>query len=74
MAAPAPTGGAAAIFHSDFEDLQKMAEQEGANGAGDQAAGAADTLPQVGVIAQYVKDLSFVAGIAHLNRNPFALM
>ena len=36
-----------------------MAEQEGANGAGDQAAGAADTLPQVGVIAQYVKDLSF---------------
>jgi preprotein translocase subunit SecB len=59
VAAPAPTGGAAAIFHSDFEDLQKMAEQEGANGAGDQAAGAADTLPQVGVIAQYVKDLSF---------------
>jgi len=39
-----------------------MAEQEGANGAngaGEQAAGAADNLPQVGVIAQYVKDLSF---------------
>ncbi len=36
-----------------------MAEQEGANGAGEQPAGAADTLPQVGVIAQYVKDLSF---------------
>ena len=36
-----------------------MAEQEGANGAGEQPAGAADNLPQVGVIAQYVKDLSF---------------
>ena len=36
-----------------------MAEQQGANGAGEQAAGAADNLPQVGVIAQYVKDLSF---------------
>jgi preprotein translocase subunit SecB len=36
-----------------------MAEQEGANGAGDQAAGEGGILPQVGVIAQYVKDLSF---------------
>ena len=36
-----------------------MAEQEGANGAGEQPAGGSDTLPQVGVIAQYVKDLSF---------------
>ena len=36
-----------------------MAEQDGANGAGEQAAGPADNLPQVGVIAQYVKDLSF---------------
>ena len=36
-----------------------MAEQEGANGAGDQAVGEGGTLPQVGVIAQYVKDLSF---------------
>lgn len=39
-----------------------MAEEEGANGAdaGDeQAIGAADTMPQVGVLAQYVKDLSF---------------
>lgn len=36
-----------------------MAEQQGANGAGDQPAGTADTLPQVGVIAQYVKDMSF---------------
>lgn len=36
-----------------------MAEQDGSNGAIEQAAGAADNLPQVGVIAQYVKDLSF---------------
>jgi preprotein translocase subunit SecB len=37
-----------------------MAEEEGANGADDLApAAGADTLPQVGVIAQYVKDLSF---------------
>jgi preprotein translocase subunit SecB len=36
-----------------------MAEQDGANGAGEQATGAADGAPQVGVIAQYVKDLSF---------------
>ena len=36
-----------------------MAEQDGANGAGDQALNAADMAPQVGVIAQYVKDLSF---------------
>jgi preprotein translocase subunit SecB len=36
-----------------------MAEQEGANGADEQPAGGADNLPQVGVIAQYVKDMSF---------------
>jgi preprotein translocase subunit SecB len=36
-----------------------MAEQEGANGAGDQAVSDGGILPQVGVIAQYVKDLSF---------------
>ena len=37
-----------------------MAEQEGANGADEQQpVVGADTLPQVGVIAQYVKDLSF---------------
>ena len=36
-----------------------MAEQEGANGADDQAVGEGGILPQVGVIAQYVKDLSF---------------
>ena len=36
-----------------------MAEQEGANGAGDQAVSEGGILPQVGVIAQYVKDLSF---------------
>jgi preprotein translocase subunit SecB len=36
-----------------------MAEVEGANGAGELPAGGADNLPQVGVIAQYVKDMSF---------------
>jgi preprotein translocase subunit SecB len=36
-----------------------MAEQEGGNGAGAPPAGGTDTLPQVGVIAQYVKDMSF---------------
>ena len=42
-----------------------MAEEEGANGADEQALGGpdilggSDTLPQVGVLAQYVKDLSF---------------
>ena len=36
-----------------------MAEQNGANGAGEPAAAGGDTLPQVGVLAQYVKDLSF---------------
>ena len=37
-----------------------MAEQEGANGADEQQpVGGADNFPQVGVIAQYVKDLSF---------------
>ena len=36
-----------------------MAEQEGANGSGEHSAGDGDNLPQVGVIAQYVKDFSF---------------
>jgi preprotein translocase subunit SecB len=36
-----------------------MAEVEGANGAGELQAGGGDNLPQVGVIAQYVKDMSF---------------
>jgi preprotein translocase subunit SecB len=36
-----------------------MAEQEGANGADEQPAASADNLPQVGVIVQYVKDMSF---------------
>jgi preprotein translocase subunit SecB len=36
-----------------------MAEQEGANGADDQAVSEGGILPQVGVIAQYVKDMSF---------------
>ena len=36
-----------------------MAEEEGTNGAGDQGQDAGGIAPQVGVIAQYVKDLSF---------------
>ncbi|WP_114954913.1 protein-export chaperone SecB [Sphingosinicella terrae] len=36
-----------------------MAEQDGSNGAVEQAIGGADNMPQVGVVAQYVKDLSF---------------
>jgi preprotein translocase subunit SecB len=36
-----------------------MAEEQGANGAGEQPADGGDNLPQVGVIAQYVKDMSF---------------
>ena len=36
-----------------------MAEQEGANGAGEAGANGGDNLPQVGIIAQYVKDSSF---------------
>ncbi len=46
------------IFHSNLKDLNQMAEEQGAIDTGDQANGG-DTLPQVGVIAQYVKDLSF---------------
>jgi preprotein translocase subunit SecB len=46
-------------FSTDIQGLLRMAEEEGANGAGGQALGAAGNLPQVGVIAQYVKDLSF---------------
>jgi preprotein translocase subunit SecB len=36
-----------------------MAEDQVPTGAGDAAANGGDTLPQVGVIAQYVKDMSF---------------
>lgn len=36
-----------------------MAEENGAQGADDQGFAAGDNLPQVGVVAQYVKDLSF---------------
>ena len=36
-----------------------MAEAEAGNGADQQPPAGADNLPQVGVIAQYVKDLSF---------------
>jgi preprotein translocase subunit SecB len=45
--------------------MKIMAEEEGANGADEQpivetdGMTAADTAPQVGVLAQYVKDLSF---------------
>jgi preprotein translocase subunit SecB len=59
LAAPRRAGRRRDIFHSKIEDLIEMAEQEGANGSGEQPAAGADNLPQVGVIAQYVKDLSF---------------
>lgn len=36
-----------------------MAEDEGASGTSEQASNGADDQPQVGVIAQYVKDFSF---------------
>lgn len=36
-----------------------MADEPASNGADELASAAPDTLPQVGVIAQYVKDLSF---------------
>lgn len=36
-----------------------MAEEEGFAGIGDQPANGEDTAPQVGMISQYVKDLSF---------------
>ena len=36
-----------------------MADQDGANGAGEPAPNGGENLPQVGVIAQYVKDSSF---------------
>ena len=36
-----------------------MAEEAGANGAGEQQPGVFDTAPQVGVVAQYLKDFSF---------------
>ena len=39
--------------------MKNMAEETGANGADDQPLADGGTLPQVGVIAQYVKDLSF---------------
>ena len=36
-----------------------MADETGANGAGDQAGAGGDMAPQVGVLLQYVKDYSF---------------
>ncbi|MGZ8337327.1 MAG: protein-export chaperone SecB [Allosphingosinicella sp.] len=36
-----------------------MAEQEGTNGSGEMVMTSGDVMPQVGVVAQYVKDLSF---------------
>jgi preprotein translocase subunit SecB len=36
-----------------------MADETGANGAGDQPVAGGDAMPQVGVLAQYVKDYSF---------------
>jgi preprotein translocase subunit SecB len=42
-----------------FTKVIEMAEQEGVGGGRDQATNGGDNSPQVGVIAQYVKDLSF---------------
>ncbi|MDQ4086867.1 MAG: protein-export chaperone SecB [Pseudomonadota bacterium] len=36
-----------------------MAEEQGANGAGGQQLAGGDAPPQVGILAQYIKDLSF---------------
>jgi preprotein translocase subunit SecB len=36
-----------------------MADETGANGAGEQSMAGDDTMPQVGVLVQYVKDFSF---------------
>ena len=36
-----------------------MAEEEGATGATEQPGNGSDTAPQVGIISQYVKDMSF---------------
>ena len=35
-----------------------MAGEEGANGAGEQAPMSSDMLPQIGIVAQYIKDFS----------------
>jgi preprotein translocase subunit SecB len=46
-------------FPKQFWGLEEMAEEEGTNGADGQGQDAGGIAPQVGVIAQYVKDLSF---------------
>jgi len=58
--APGEGRAGARIFHSIFEDL-KMAEDEGVEGVIDtsEQGNGEDNLPQVGVVAQYVKDFSF---------------
>jgi len=56
--APAATA-APRRFSQQIRGIDEMAEEEGANGGSEPAAAGGDNLPQVGVIAQYVKDLSF---------------
>jgi preprotein translocase subunit SecB len=50
---------AALNFFQQIRGFSKMADEAGANGAGEQAIGGGDSLPQVAVLVQYVKDFSF---------------
>lgn len=52
-------GAALPDRNSRIEGMTNMAEDEAANGADEQALDGGDGLPQVGVLAQYVKDFSF---------------
>jgi preprotein translocase subunit SecB len=49
--------GDARFFQSKVED--PMSEEEGATAAGEPLANGEDNAPQVGILTQYVKDLSF---------------
>jgi preprotein translocase subunit SecB len=54
LAAPA----AGDIFSTIFRTID-MAEEEGAEGADEQQINGEDSMPQAGIISQYVKDMSF---------------
>jgi preprotein translocase subunit SecB len=55
---PFAVAGGAENFSAD-PGIWTMAEETGANGAGEQAMAGADNMPQVAVLVQYVKDYSF---------------
>ena len=55
---PAAGRGRRAV-HPSSRKQEDMAEEQGAEGAFQQESNGADTSPQVGIISQYVKDLSF---------------